>query len=199
MAHAVRSENAPRTLGILAVDPSSRVSGGALLGDRIRIAQEREDGGVFVRSLATRGELGGLARAIPTEVLVLSAAFDLVIVETVGAGQSETDVRDVVDTLVFVLQPGAGDTLQHLKAGDHGDARRLRGEQGRRGERPPGKTCSELRAALSTLTHAGVMTETPPACVATTSARDGTGHHRAARVAGEASRGERADGRAGEA
>jgi LAO/AO transport system kinase len=105
------------TVGVLAVDPSSRRSGGALLGDRARIDTDPEDQGLFVRSLATAGELGGLARAAPAAVMVLAAAFDRVVVETVGVGQSETDVEHVVDTVVFVVQPGSGDALQFLKAG----------------------------------------------------------------------------------
>jgi LAO/AO transport system kinase len=105
------------SVGVLAVDPSSRRSGGALLGDRARIDTDPEDQGLFVRSLATAGELGGLARAAPAAVMVLAAAFDRVLVETVGVGQSETDVEFVVDTVVFVVQPGSGDALQFLKAG----------------------------------------------------------------------------------
>jgi len=105
------------SVGVLAVDPSSRRSGGALLGDRARIDTDPEDQGLFVRSLATAGELGGLARAAPAAVMVLAAAFDRVLVETVGVGQSETDVEHVVDTVVFVVQPGSGDALQFLKAG----------------------------------------------------------------------------------
>ena len=102
---------------MLAVDPSSKRSGGALLGDRARIETDPDDQGLFVRSLATAGELGGLARAAPAAVMVLAAAFDRVLVETVGVGQSETDVEHVVDTVVFVVQPGSGDALQFLKAG----------------------------------------------------------------------------------
>ena len=115
LAAALRRSGA--TVGVLAVDPSSRRSGGALLGDRARIEAAPHDEGLFVRSLATRGELGGLARAAPAAVMVLAAAFDRVLVETVGVGQSETDIEHVVDTVVFVVQPGAGDTLQFLKAG----------------------------------------------------------------------------------
>ncbi len=105
------------SVGVLAVDPSSKRSGGALLGDRARIDTDPDDQGLFVRSLATAGELGGLARAAPAAVMVLGAAFDRVLVETVGVGQSETDVEHVVDTVVFVVQPGSGDALQFLKAG----------------------------------------------------------------------------------
>jgi LAO/AO transport system kinase len=115
LAAALRSHG--HTVGVLAVDPSSKRSGGALLGDRARIDTDPDDQGLFVRSLATAGELGGLARAAPAAVMVLAAAFDRVLVETVGVGQSETDVEHVVDTVVFVVQPGSGDALQFLKAG----------------------------------------------------------------------------------
>jgi LAO/AO transport system kinase len=115
LAATLRSRG--HTVGVLAVDPSSRRSGGALLGDRARIDTDPNDHGLFIRSLATAGELGGLARAAPAAVMVLAAAFDRVIVETVGVGQSETDVEHVVDTVVFVVQPGSGDALQFIKAG----------------------------------------------------------------------------------
>jgi LAO/AO transport system kinase len=115
LAHVVRASGA--TVGVLAVDPSSKRSGGALLGDRARIDSRPEDAGLFVRSLATAGHLGGLARAAPAATMVLGAAFDWVLVETVGVGQSETDVEYVVDTVVLVVQPGSGDSLQFLKAG----------------------------------------------------------------------------------
>jgi LAO/AO transport system kinase len=115
LAGALRARG--HTVGVLAVDPSSRRSGGALLGDRARIETNPDDQGLFVRSLATAGELGGLARAAPASVMVMAAAFDRVLVETVGVGQSETDVEYVVDTVVFVVQPGSGDALQFLKAG----------------------------------------------------------------------------------
>ncbi|MBK7951129.1 MAG: methylmalonyl Co-A mutase-associated GTPase MeaB [Deltaproteobacteria bacterium] len=106
-----------RTVGILAVDPSSRKSGGALLGDRFRMGASARDAGVFFRSLAARDQLGGLAEVAGASVEVLAAAFDVVFVETVGVGQSEASVADFVDTLVFVAQPAAGDLLQFMKAG----------------------------------------------------------------------------------
>jgi LAO/AO transport system kinase len=115
LAGALRQEG--HTVGVLAVDPSSKRSGGALLGDRARIETNPDDQGLFVRSLATAGELGGLARSAPAAVLVMGAAYDRVLVETVGVGQSETDIEHVVDTVVFVVQPGSGDALQFLKAG----------------------------------------------------------------------------------
>jgi LAO/AO transport system kinase len=106
-----------RTVGVLAVDPSSPRSGGALLGDRARIAIDPDDTGLFVRSMASGGDLGGLSRAAGAAVEVLAAAYDLVVVETTGVGQSETDVEHVADTVVLVIQPASGDMLQFLKAG----------------------------------------------------------------------------------
>ena len=106
-----------RTVAALAVDPSSRRSGGALLGDRARIPHDPEDRGVFIRSAAAAGRLGGLAPATRAAAQALAAAFDVVVVETVGVGQSETDIAEVADTVAVVVQPGAGDVLQFLKAG----------------------------------------------------------------------------------
>ncbi|HET8940005.1 MAG TPA: methylmalonyl Co-A mutase-associated GTPase MeaB [Polyangiales bacterium] len=106
-----------RSVGVLAVDPSSTRSGGALLGDRARMAFDPDDAGLFVRSLATAGDLGGLAYAANAAVQVLAAAFDRVLVETTGVGQTETDVEQVVDTVCLVIQPGSGDVLQFIKAG----------------------------------------------------------------------------------
>jgi len=105
------------SVGVIAVDPSSRESGGALLGDRLRLRTRGTDGQVYIRSMAARDRLGGLADATRAGVVVLSAAFDWAVVETVGVGQSESDVAHLVDTLVYVAQPGAGDTLQFMKAG----------------------------------------------------------------------------------
>lgn len=106
-----------RTVGVLAIDPSSPRSGGALLGDRARIDIDPEDTGLFVRSMASGGDLGGLARAAGAAIDVLGAAYDVVLVETTGVGQSETDVEHVTDTVLMVIQPGSGDVLQFLKAG----------------------------------------------------------------------------------
>jgi LAO/AO transport system kinase len=106
-----------RTVGIVAVDPSSARSGGALLGDRVRVRSQAGDAGVFFRSMAARARLGGLADATRSSVTILGAVFDVVLVETVGVGQSESDVAQLVDTLVYVAQPGAGDLLQFMKAG----------------------------------------------------------------------------------
>jgi LAO/AO transport system kinase len=106
-----------RTVAVLAVDPSSRRSGGSLLGDRARIDHDPRDGGVLIRSTAAGARLGGLAPPTREAAEALAAAFDVVVVETVGVGQSETDVEQVCDTVALVVQPASGDTLQFLKAG----------------------------------------------------------------------------------
>jgi LAO/AO transport system kinase len=106
-----------RTVAVLAVDPSSRRSGGSLLGDRARIEHDPRDDGVLIRSTAAGARLGGLAATTREAAQALSAAYDLVVVETVGVGQSETDVEELCDTVAVVVQPGSGDTLQFLKAG----------------------------------------------------------------------------------
>ena len=106
-----------RTVGVLTVDPSSKRSGGSLLGDRARIEHDPRDDGVLIRSTAAGGRLGGLAPATREAIEALSPAFDVVVVETVGVGQSETDVEDVCDTVAVVVQPASGDVLQFLKAG----------------------------------------------------------------------------------
>jgi LAO/AO transport system kinase len=109
---------AGRTVAVLAVDPTSPFTGGALLGDRLRMQALYTDPGVFIRSMATRGALGGLAAAAHDAVDVLDAAgFDLVLVETVGVGQDEVDAARAVDTVVVVLAPGLGDDVQAAKAG----------------------------------------------------------------------------------
>lgn len=110
-----RSEG--RTVGVIAVDPSSRRTGGALLGDRARLKTDPEDNGVFIRSMAARDRLGGLAGLTVAAMVLMRAVYDVVLVETVGVGQSETDVSDVADTVVFCIQPGSGDSLQFMKAG----------------------------------------------------------------------------------
>ncbi len=106
-----------RTVGVVAIDPSSVRSGGSLLGDRARMSFDPTDGGLFVRSLATAGEVGGLAYAANSAVRVLAAAYDVVVIETTGVGQSEIDIMHVADTVALVIQPGSGDVLQFLKAG----------------------------------------------------------------------------------
>jgi LAO/AO transport system kinase len=109
---------AGRRVGVLAVDPSSPFSGGALLGDRVRMSEHASDPGVYIRSMATRGHLGGLAWAAPQAIRVLDAAgCDVVIVETVGVGQSEVEIASQADTSVVLLAPGMGDGIQAAKAG----------------------------------------------------------------------------------
>jgi LAO/AO transport system kinase len=104
-------------VGVIAVDPSSKTSGGALLGDRVRIVHDATDEGVFVRSMAARDRLGGLADQTLAAMVLMRALFDRVLIETVGVGQSETDVAGVADTVLFCVQPGSGDSLQFMKAG----------------------------------------------------------------------------------
>lgn len=106
-----------RRVGIIAIDPSSKKSGGALLGDRLRMRSGALDPGVFLRSMAARNRLGGLSAASRAGVEILAAAFDVVLVETVGVGQSEAEIVNLIHTLVFVAQPGAGDSVQFMKAG----------------------------------------------------------------------------------
>jgi LAO/AO transport system kinase len=109
---------AGRTVGVLAVDPSSPFTGGALLGDRVRMQRHALDEGVYIRSMATRGRLGGLAWATPQAVRVLDAAgCELVLVETVGVGQAEVEVAGLADTTLVALAPGFGDAVQVAKAG----------------------------------------------------------------------------------
>jgi len=116
VASTLRAEG--RTVAVLAVDPSSPFSGGALLGDRVRMQGHHADPGVFIRSMAARGHLGGLSFATPQAVLVLDAAgFDDVIIETVGVGQSEVEIAATADTTVIALAPGMGDGIQAAKAG----------------------------------------------------------------------------------
>jgi len=105
-------------VGVLAVDPSSPFSGGALLGDRVRMQEHTLDGDVYIRSMATRGHLGGLAAAAPQALRAFDAAgFDTVIMETVGVGQSELEVAETADTVLVLLAPGMGDGIQAAKAG----------------------------------------------------------------------------------
>ncbi len=107
-----------RTIGVLSIDPSSPFRGGALLGDRIRLSEHFLDPGVFIRSMATRGALGGLAEAaLQTALLMDASGKDDVLLETVGVGQAEVDVIDHADSVVLVLIPGSGDSIQALKAG----------------------------------------------------------------------------------
>ncbi len=116
LARLIRREG--KTVGIIAVDPSSPYSGGAVLGDRIRMQEHHADPGVFIRSMATRGWLGGLARATTEMTMLLDAAGrDVVLVETVGVGQDEVEIARLAHVTLVVLTPGAGDDVQTLKAG----------------------------------------------------------------------------------
>jgi LAO/AO transport system kinase len=113
---AYRAEG--RRVGVLAIDPSSPFTGGALLGDRVRMQEHATDPGVYIRSMGTRGHLGGLSWATPQAARVLDAAgFDIVIIETVGVGQAEVDIASLADTTVVLLAPGMGDGIQAAKAG----------------------------------------------------------------------------------
>lgn len=156
LARELRSRG--RTVGVVAVDPSSVWSGGSLLGDRARMAFDPSDEGLFVRSLATGGEAGGLSYAANSAVRVLAAAYDVVLVETTGVGQTETDIMHVADTVALVVQPGSGDVLQFLKAGimeipdvlvvnkaDHEDLAR--------------RAMSDLQGAIQTAGAAGVVNQ----------------------------------------
>ncbi|HEX2675225.1 MAG TPA: hypothetical protein VHM19_01260 [Polyangiales bacterium] len=165
-----------KTVGVLAVDPSSLRSGGALLGDRARMAFDPEDDGLFVRSLATAGDTGGLAYSANAGVEVLASAYDRVLVETTGVGQTETDVEHVVDTVCLVIQPGSGDVLQFIKAGimEIPDVIVVnKGDHGRLATR----AASDLRGALDRLRTVGLgdAGHAEPLPVLVTSARDKQG------------------------
>ena len=153
-----------RRVGVLAVDPSSPFTGGALLGDRIRMQEHATDAGVFIRSMATRGHLGGLAAAAPQAVRVLDAAgCDVVLIETVGVGQSEVEVAGLADTTVVLLAPGMGDAIQAAKAGilEIGDVYCVN-----KADRDGADvTARELRAmlAIGREVRKGEMPERPPA------------------------------------
>ncbi len=110
-----RSQN--KTIAVIAVDPSSKKTKGALLGDRIRLETDPNDKDIFIRSMAARDKLGGLASITLSSTFLLNALFDLTIIETVGVGQSETDISNIADTVLFCVQPGSGDALQFMKAG----------------------------------------------------------------------------------
>ncbi|CAN5211464.1 hypothetical protein BH11PSE2_BH11PSE2_07320 [soil metagenome] len=109
--------DAGKTVAVAAVDPSSRASGGAILGDRARIDADPADHGIFVRSFAARDRLGGLADLAAPATVLFRALYDWTIIETVGVGQSETEVADIADIVLFCAQPGSGDALQFMKAG----------------------------------------------------------------------------------
>jgi len=158
-----------KTVGIIAVDPSSSVTGGSILGDRIRMQEHALDPGIYIRSLSTRGSLGGLSRATVDAVTVLDAAgSDVVIVETVGVGQDEVDVVQAAHTVAVVSVPGMGDDIQAIKAGllEIADLHVVN-----KADRPEtDRTVSELRNMLSLMP--GAAWEPP---ILETIARDGTG------------------------
>lgn len=160
-----------RTVGVLAVDPSSQKTGGALLGDRMRLGAGARDAGVFLRSLAARRQLGGLSEVTGPSLDVLVVAFDAVFVETVGVGQSEAEVTDLVDTLIFVAQPAAGDLIQFMKAGILEWPDLFFVNKADLGEEAT-RTATELRAGLD-LGGRGEDGERPP--VLSGSARDDVG------------------------
>lgn len=108
---------AGKTIAVIAIDPSSKRSGGALLGDRTRLRTDPEDQGIFVRSMAARDQLGGLAEITFAAMVLMRTLYDVVLIETVGVGQSETDIALAADTVIFCVQPGSGDALQFMKAG----------------------------------------------------------------------------------
>ena len=148
-----RWRKAGETVGVIAVDPSSRLSGGALLGDRARMASDPSDQGVFIRSLAARGRLGGLADMAFATVVLMRALFDRVLVESVGVGQSEAEIASVSDTVVLCVQPGSGDVLQFMKAGIMeipAIAVVTKKDMGATADR----TVAELKSALSLAAHA---------------------------------------------
>jgi len=161
------------TVAIVAVDPSSRTTGGALLGDRVRVRSGASDPGVFIRSMAARDQLGGLAESAWSAVVILAAAFDRVFVETVGVGQSESDVAALVDTLVYVATPGIGDALQFMKAGilEYPDVFVVnKADLGAAATR----TASELRGSIS-LGDRGVSRTDAAVILASASAGEGIG------------------------
>ena len=138
---------AGKRVGVLAVDPSSPFSGGALLGDRVRMQDHAGDGGVYIRSMASRGHLGGLAWATPQALRVLDAAgCDVVLIETVGVGQSELEIASLADTTLVLVAPGMGDGIQAAKAGHPRGRRPLRRQQGRPGRRRPDRARPALHA-----------------------------------------------------
>jgi LAO/AO transport system kinase len=156
-------------IAVLAVDPTSPYTGGALLGDRVRMQEHATDPDVFVRSMATRGHLGGMALAAPEAVRILDASgYDVVLVETVGVGQAEVDVAAATDTAVVVLAPGLGDAVQMAKAGILEVADTFVVNKGDR--EGAGEVVRELRQML----HLGVARDwEPPVLVTTATERGG--------------------------
>ncbi|MEM6381182.1 MAG: ATP-binding cassette domain-containing protein [Pseudomonadota bacterium] len=164
---AIRAKD--QTLAVIAVDPSSHATGGALLGDRTRLSLDPEDGGLFVRSLAARDRLGGLSHHAIASTILLRALFDMVLVETVGIGQSEADIRLVADQSILCVQPGSGDALQFMKAGimEWPDLICVtKSDMGR----PARRAVADVEGALGLASHAN----TPPTVLAV-SAKTGEG------------------------
>ncbi len=160
-----------KKVGVLAVDPTSPFSGGAILGDRIRMQRHTEDPGVFVRSLATRGALGGLSKAVGDAIHVLDAmGKDIVMIETVGTGQQEVDIINHAHTVVVVLVPGMGDEIQAIKAGvmEIADIFVIN-KADRDGA---GKLEQELSAVLEISSQSGMKRERPPQIVRVGNAMD---------------------------
>ncbi|MDH5493357.1 MAG: methylmalonyl Co-A mutase-associated GTPase MeaB [Myxococcales bacterium] len=169
LARALRARD--RSVGLVAIDPTSLRSGGSLLGDRARMGFDPADAGLFVRSLATGGQPGGLSYAANASARVLGAAYDRVLIETTGVGQTETDVADLADTVVLVIQPGSGDALQFLKAGIMEIPDLLvvnKADLGAIAER----ACAELRSAIGLQRSIDAAEPTPLLSV---SAADGRG------------------------
>ncbi len=146
------------SIAIIAVDPSSKRSGGAVLGDRTRFSTDPTDTNVFVRSMAARDRLGGISeQAYPASVL-LRAVYDLTVIETVGVGQSETEVAEIADAVVFCIQPGSGDSLQFMKAGVMETPDLLLVTKADLGA-PARRAASDARSALSLAAHDGAIPE----------------------------------------
>jgi LAO/AO transport system kinase len=156
-------------VAVLAVDPSSRRSGGALLGDRARIGGAPDDRDLFVRSVAARDHLGGLAEIAMPLLVLFRALYDVVLIETVGVGQSETEVADLADLVVFCAQPASGDALQFMKAGVAEIPDIVVVSKADLGE-PAQRAAADLKGALSL-----ALRDTAPPPVLLVSAREGRG------------------------
>jgi LAO/AO transport system kinase len=156
-------------VAVLAVDPSSRRSGGALLGDRARIGGSPDDRNLFVRSVAARDQLGGLAEIAMPILVLFRALYDVVLIETVGVGQSETEVADLADIVVFCAQPASGDALQFMKAGVAEIPDIVVVSKADLGE-PARRAAADLTGALSL-----ALRSAPPPPVLLVSAREGLG------------------------
>ncbi len=163
-----RLRGAGRRLAIIAVDPSSRSSGGALLGDRTRFVTDPADQGLFVRSMAARDRLGGVAEMTFPAIVLMRALYDVVLVETVGVGQSETEVAELADSIALLTQPGAGDGLQFMKAGIMEIPHCLVVTKGDMGA-PARRAAADLKGALSLV--AGGTGEAPPPVLTVSSAK----------------------------